>query len=102
MVIFLSLAVLLNEYQGGKKVEGKRVVFRPFSFLYFGILATLFFLTLVSATSLYRGLLVEGIGIPPEAFGLVFFLSLFGTCGETQGSEIILGYMEDSSGCDGC
>ena len=60
-------------------LAGRRVVFRPFSFLYFGFLAALFFLTLIYATSFYRGLLVEGVGIPPEAFGLVLFLSLFGS-----------------------
>jgi uncharacterized membrane protein len=59
--------------------EEHRVIFRPFSFLYFGILGTLFFLTLVSATSFFRNLLVNGVGIPPEAFGLFLFFSLFGS-----------------------
>jgi uncharacterized membrane protein len=60
-------------------LERRRVVFRPFSFLYFSILAALFLLTLFYATSLYRSLLVRGVGVPPEAFGIVLFLSLFGS-----------------------
>jgi uncharacterized membrane protein len=60
-------------------LERRRVVFRPFSFLYFGVLAVLLLLTLFYATSVYRGLLVEGVGVPPEAFGLVLFLNLFGS-----------------------
>jgi len=60
-------------------VEEQRIIFRPFSFLYFGILTVLFFLTLVSVTSFYRDLLVEVVGIPPETFGLILFLSLFGS-----------------------
>jgi uncharacterized membrane protein len=59
-------------------MQGRRVVFRPFSFLYFGILASLFFLTLMAASRFYRNLLVE-VGVPPEAVGLVLFLSLFGS-----------------------
>ena len=58
---------------------GRRVVFRPFSLLYFGVLAALFLLTLYYATGLYRGLWVRGVGVPPEAFGLVLFVSLFGS-----------------------
>jgi uncharacterized membrane protein len=60
-------------------LAGRRVVFRPFSFLYFSVLAGLFLMTLVFAGGFVRGLLVEGVGIPPEWFGLVLFVSLFGS-----------------------
>ncbi len=78
LAVFLLLSgCLLGVWVGG--LVGRGVVFRPFSLLYFGVLVGLFLLTLVYATSFYRDLLVEGVGVPPEWFGLVLFLSLFGS-----------------------
>jgi uncharacterized membrane protein len=60
--------------------EGRRrVVFRPFSFLYLALLAFLYLSTVSMVTFFFRRLLVEGVGVPPEAFGLVMFVSLFGS-----------------------
>lgn len=55
------------------------LVFRPFSILYLVLLLFLFFATLSTITLFYRALLVRGVGVPPEAFGAVLFLSLFGS-----------------------
>jgi uncharacterized membrane protein len=57
----------------------ERLVFRPISLIYFALLGALLVLTLIAATSSLRGLLVQGVGLPPEAFGLVLFVSLFGS-----------------------
>ena len=61
----------------GGGLAGRRVVFRPFSLLYFGVLAALFLQTLFYVMGLYRGLWVRGVGVPPEAFGLVLRARMF-------------------------
>lgn len=59
--------------------ENRRYVFRPFSFLYLGILFLLFIFVIPVFTLFFRRLLVQGVGIPPEAFGAVLFASLLGS-----------------------
>lgn len=57
----------------------RRFVFRPFSFLYLGVLFLLFVLMGSVFTAFFRNLLVDAIGVPPEAYGAVLFLSLVGS-----------------------
>ncbi|MGD2201469.1 MAG: DUF1614 domain-containing protein [Candidatus Bathyarchaeota archaeon] len=57
----------------------RRVVFRPFSLIYFALLGILFTLTFIAATSSLRDLLVRGVGLPPEAFGFILVVSLVGS-----------------------
>jgi uncharacterized membrane protein len=59
--------------------NNRGIVFRPFSFLYFTILFVLYLLISPFFITFFRNLLVRGIGIPPETFGVVLFLSLFGS-----------------------
>lgn len=59
--------------------NNRGVVFRPFSFLYFSILFVLFLVVVPLLTAIFRSLLVRGIGIPPESFGIILFFSLFGS-----------------------
>lgn len=54
-------------------------MFRPFSFLYFALLGLLFFIVYPLALMFFRSLLVEELGLPPELFGAVLLLSLFGS-----------------------
>jgi len=57
----------------------KTLITRPFSILYFGFLLFLLF-TIASAAYVYlKDLLVRGVGIPPEAIGVILFLSLIGS-----------------------
>jgi len=59
---------------------GRRsLVFRPFSLLYFALLLFILFAFVPIAISFLRRLLISGLGIPPEAVGVVLFLSLFGS-----------------------
>jgi len=57
----------------------ERIVFRPFSLLYLSLLVGLYLVTVSAATSFLRNLLVSGVGLPPEAFGAVLFVSLLGS-----------------------
>ncbi|MCW4049955.1 MAG: DUF1614 domain-containing protein [Candidatus Bathyarchaeota archaeon] len=57
----------------------RRFLFRPFSFLYYGVLLVLLIVVVPVFTGLFRDILVEGVGLPPEAFGAVLFLSLIGS-----------------------
>lgn len=54
-------------------------MFRPFSFLYFALLGLLFFIVYPLVLMFFRSLLVEELGLPPELFGAVLLLSLFGS-----------------------
>lgn len=54
-------------------------MFRPFSFLYFALLGLLFFIVYTLTLMFFRSLLVEELGLPPELFGAVLLLSLFGS-----------------------
>jgi uncharacterized membrane protein len=74
------VSVSLRVVEGSGVVEGRRrVVFRPFSFLYLALLAFLYLSTVSMVAFFFRRLMVEGVGVPPEAFGLVMFVSLFGS-----------------------
>jgi len=54
-------------------------VFRPFSLLYFGLLL-LFLLVIFPFLFLaFRNIYIEGLGLPPETFGIILFLSLMGS-----------------------
>jgi uncharacterized membrane protein len=57
----------------------RRFVFRPFSFLYLGVLFLLFVVMGSVFTTFFRNLMVEALGVPPEAYGAVLFLSLIGS-----------------------
>lgn len=57
----------------------RKVVFRPFSFLYLVLLITLYLSTVSMVTVFLRQLLVQRVGVPPEAFSAVMFVSLFGS-----------------------
>jgi uncharacterized membrane protein len=57
----------------------RRFVFRPFSFLYLGVLFLLFLFMGSVFTAFFRNLIVEALGVPPEAYGAVLFLSLAGS-----------------------
>ncbi|MBN2334875.1 DUF1614 domain-containing protein [Candidatus Bathyarchaeota archaeon] len=57
----------------------RRYVFRPFSYLYLGVLLVLSIAVVPGLTVFFRNLLVEHIGLPPELFGAVMFLSLVGS-----------------------
>lgn len=54
-------------------------MFRPFSFLYLALLGLLFFIVYTLTLMFFRSLLVEELGLPPELFGAVLLLSLFGS-----------------------
>lgn len=58
---------------------GRNLVFRPFTFLYFSLLAFLFIIIVPISFTLFRELLTQGIGIPPEFVGGVLLLSLIGS-----------------------
>ena len=60
-------------------IRPRRFVFRPFSFLYLGILFLLFLFMGSIFTTYFRSLLVEALGVPPEAYGAVLLLSLVGS-----------------------
>ena len=55
------------------------MVFRPFSVFYLALLAFIYLSTVSLVAFFFRRLMVEGVGVPPEAFGLVMFVSLFGS-----------------------
>jgi uncharacterized membrane protein len=59
--------------------RNRRYVFRPFSFMYLGVLIFLFIVMVPVFMSIYRRLLVQGVGLPPESFGAVLFGSLVGS-----------------------
>lgn len=59
--------------------ERRRLIFRPFTILYLILLAFLLVALIPIAAIFLRNLLVEGIGIPLEAVGAIFFLSLVGS-----------------------
>ena len=59
--------------------SGGRVFFRPFSMLYFTFLLMMLLVLLPLLTMLFRGLLVRGLGIPPESVGFVLLVSLLGS-----------------------
>jgi uncharacterized membrane protein len=59
--------------------ENRRYIFRPFSFLYLGVLMFLFIVMVPVFMFFFRRLLVQGVGLPPEAFGAVLFASLVGS-----------------------
>lgn len=59
--------------------ESRRLVFRPFTILYFILLAFTLVTIIPLIAVFFRNILVEGIGIPPEAVGLIFLLSLIGS-----------------------
>lgn len=57
----------------------RTIILRPFSLLYWGFLLFLLFTIASTAYVYFRDLLVQGVGIPPELFGAVLFLSLIGS-----------------------
>lgn len=57
----------------------RRIVHRPFSFLYLALLIFMYLMTVSTFTLFFRDLLVRGVGLPPEAFSVVLFVSLFGS-----------------------
>jgi len=59
--------------------RGQRIVFRPFSLYYFGILLFLLLLVFPVLMGFYRDIMVEALGLPPWMFGGVLVLSLFGS-----------------------
>ena len=59
--------------------RGQRIVFRPFSLYYFGILLFLLLLVFPVLMRFYRDIMVEALGLPPWMFGGVLVLSLFGS-----------------------
>jgi uncharacterized membrane protein len=64
---------------GLKMKNIKTIILRPFSILYWGFLLFLL-LTIASTAYVYfRDLMVNGVGIPPELFGAILFLSLVGS-----------------------
>ncbi|TRO46876.1 DUF1614 domain-containing protein, partial [Candidatus Bathyarchaeota archaeon] len=57
----------------------RTVILKPFSLLYWGFLLFLLVTVASSAYVYFRDLLIEGVGIPPEFFGAILFLSLVGS-----------------------
>ena len=57
----------------------RRLVFRPFSFLYFAFLFFLLGLLLPYLAASFRDLLVRGLGLPVEVVGFFLFMSLVGS-----------------------
>lgn len=57
----------------------RRLVFRPFSLLYFLILLLWLVIIFPFAALFLRALLVRGLGLPPEAVGGLLLLSLLGS-----------------------
>lgn len=57
----------------------RTIILKPFSLLYWGFLLFLLLTVASSAYVYFRDLLVEGVGIPPEFFGAILFLSLVGS-----------------------
>ena len=56
-----------------------RLIYRPFSLLYLGFLAFIFFTLAGTFLSFFKGLLVNAVGIPQEYFWAITFLSLIGS-----------------------
>jgi uncharacterized membrane protein len=57
----------------------RTVILRPFSLLYWGFLLFLLLTVASSAYVYFRELLIQGVGIPPELFSTILFLSLVGS-----------------------
>jgi uncharacterized membrane protein len=57
----------------------RTVILRPFSLLYWGFLLFLLLTVASSAYVYFRELLIQGVGIPPELFSAILFLSLVGS-----------------------
>lgn len=57
----------------------RRIVFRPFSALYFSVLLFILFFVFPFLMRFYRTIMVTALGLPPSLFGAVLFLSLFGS-----------------------
>jgi uncharacterized membrane protein len=53
--------------------------FRPFTLLYFALLALLLVIIIPISLIIFRQLLVRGLGIPPELVGLILVVSLIGS-----------------------
>lgn len=60
-------------------MSGRRIVFRPFSALYFMVLFFVLLTVFPFLMRFYRGIMVSALGLPPWMFGAVLFLSLFGS-----------------------
>jgi uncharacterized membrane protein len=54
-------------------------VFRPFSLLYFGLLLLFLLIIFPFLFLAFRNIYIEGLGLPPETFGIILFLSLMGS-----------------------
>ncbi|MBD3206619.1 DUF1614 domain-containing protein [Candidatus Bathyarchaeota archaeon] len=59
--------------------NSRRFVFRPFSLLYFGLLLLFLIVVFPILFVAFRNVFIEGLGLPPEVFGSVLFLSLIGS-----------------------
>ena len=57
----------------------RRLIFRPISILYFAFLLIWLVMILPFAVLFLRGLLVRGLGLPPEMVGGILLLSLLGS-----------------------
>lgn len=57
----------------------RRIVFRPFSAMYFAVLLFLLLVVFPFLMRFYRKIMVTALGLPPSMFGTVLFLSLFGS-----------------------
>lgn len=57
----------------------RTVILRPFSLLYWGFLLFLLLTVASSAYVYFRDLLIQGVGVPPEFFSAILFLSLVGS-----------------------
>lgn len=60
-------------------MSGRRIIFRPFSAMYFTVLLFLLFIVFPFLMRFYRTIMVTALGLPPYLFGVVLFLSLFGS-----------------------
>jgi uncharacterized membrane protein len=60
-------------------VMRRRLVFRPLSFFYYFLLFFLLLTLLPYIAVFFRGVLVRGLGLPPETIGGFLLLSLFGS-----------------------
>jgi uncharacterized membrane protein len=59
--------------------NSRRFVFRPFSLLYFGLLLLFLLIIFPFLFLAFRNIYIEGLGLPPETFGIILFLSLMGS-----------------------
>lgn len=65
--------------EGVDRYSRGRLVFRPFSNLYFIVLLLWLMMILPFALLFLRDLLIRGLGLPPEMIGGILLLSLFGS-----------------------